>query len=82
MHLFEQEILVEGTVNISPKWDTEDPNLFHYFSTTQENNKNAAFHAVTFARESDVSTGGGEDDLALTAAIDGATVKVSLKFHI
>ena len=60
---------------ISPKWDAEDTNLFHYFSTTAANS--TTFNSVTFARETDASSGKTEDDLALVAAIDGQTVKMT-----
>ncbi len=60
---------------ISPKWDAEDTNLFHYFSTTADNS--TTFNSVTFARETDASSGKTEDDLALVAAIDGQTIKMT-----
>ena len=63
---------------IAPKWDTEDPNLFHFFSSSLSDSKQTSFfNTVTIARETDRSCGKLDDDLALVAVIDGQTVKVT-----
>jgi elongator complex protein 1 len=70
-----------GTLNpafIAPKWDTEDPNLFHFFSSSSTDTRQLPFfNTVTIARENDTSCGKVDDDLALVAVIDGQTVKVT-----
>ena len=70
-----------GTLNytfISPKWDTEDPNLFHFFSSNcSQKTASSFFNSVTFARETDTSRGIQNEDLAIVAVIDGSTVKVT-----
>ena len=57
-----------------PRWDQEDPNLFHYFSKDGEQE---FFSSLTFSTSTDTSLGRDERDLSLVAVVDGNVVKVT-----